>query len=387
MHTVFNRILGMALAALSFFAMTSCVNDDLPEDSDNGSAIVPGEDAMLVFRIKLPDMPATRAGEGTYEPGTGYENYINTTEEGLRIYLFGNDDKFIMRFIPMLLSPSGGEFPDTYTAVGKLTSEIESLKDFKVVVLANWPTYADSDLIPGVSTIDDLCDAESSQFNRLTEYGLDPDKGLVIPFFGVHQYSGVTFEKGKRTTLSEPVSLLRAMAKVEVVFDNPGLSLDDVILHGLNSKGYCAPKGINSQDGYDHNGQWSLDYVRTLHLVGDANEPNATNNYTHLLCKNRADGERKETWVCYVPEYRNTLVGGGPAEDRAWLELQLDVPGIILEKIFFTDYDDNHKSSPGTDFDIHRNNCYRFNVSLGKGGLIIKVQKWENAYDNKFTFE
>ncbi len=383
MHGIIRNILIMVTAVLSVSVMTSCVYDDMAEEERYS----PQDDPMLVINMKLPMTRFTRA-DGSYEPGTGYENYIDVTADGFRIYMFDSDNKFLLRFIPMLLASSEGDMSDTYTAVGKVPSELEDRGDFKIVVLANWPDYpADGSLTPGVSTIHDLCVAESSKFSRLTEYELNPDKGLTIPFFGVHQYSGVTFAKGKRTTLSEPVSLLRAMAKVEVVFDSPGLSLSDVILHGFNSTGFCAPENVNSQADYDHGGQWSEDYVKTLHLPNGANDPNQDGNLTRLFRQNLGDGERKETWVCYVPEYRNTRDGGGPADDRTWLELRPDVPGITFENIYFTDYDVNHKSVANTDFDLHRNNCYRFNVSLGKGGLIIKVQKWENTYDNNYIFE
>jgi len=336
-------------------------------------------------------MRSTRATDGIYVEGTGYENYINTTIDGFRIYLFDRNNKFILRFIPMMLTPSGGELSDTYTVVAKVPAKLESLTEFKVVVLANWLTYSDTALIEGESTIDDLCNAEWSLFNCLINHELNPDN--VIPFYGIHHYIGVSFVKGKRTTLPESVSLLRAMAKIEVIFDNPGLSLSDVILHGLNSKGYCAPTGVYSQADYDHNKQWNEDYVKSLHLIGNVNDMDATVNQTHLLCKNPGDGTQPETWVCYVPEYKNTVngEGTGAATDKAYLELKLDIDDITLENVYFTEYSNNnpdnlYKSVPGTDFDLHRNNVYRFNVSIGKGGLIINVKKWENAYDNRFVF-
>jgi len=376
----------MVMAALFVSVTTSCVYDDLTEQQDT-----PQDAPTLVFTMKLPMMRSTRAVE--YEAGTGFENYVDVAAGRFRIYLFDKDNKYLTEFSPMLIAPSGGgssDSSDTYDIVGRVPAEMESRSEFKIVVFANWPAYFEGPFTPSVTTVEDLCSHESAQFNCLTRFDLNPDENRIIPFFGVHHYTGVTFEKGKRTTLGEPVALLRAMAKIEVVFNNPGLSLSDVILHGFNSKGYCAPTGVYSQTDYDHNGQWNDDYVKTLHLVGGANESNAINNATHLLCRNRADGERKETWVCYVPEYKNTLVGGGQAGDRAWLELQLDVPGINLEKVFFVEYEVNadgqYRPIPGTDFDLHRNNCYRFNVSLGKGGLIISVQRWENTYDNNYIF-
>ncbi len=385
MHGTFINIQILITAAILSLAASSCIYDDEPAEAVER----PQDNPTLVLNMQLPSMRSGTADNGAYEPGTGYENYIDLTDDGFRIYLFDNNNKFLLRFIPMLLSPSENGASDTYTAVGEVPAALESINGFKVVVLANWPSYSDSGLIPGVSTVDDLCGAEWAQFNRLKEYELNPDKGLTIPFYGIHDYTGVTFAKGNLTTLGEPVTLLRAMAKVEVILDNSAISLSDVTIHGFNAKGYCAPAGVYSQTDYDHNGNWSEDYVKTLHLPGNANDAVQENNVSHLYCKNRSDGSQKETWICYVPEYKNTDNADGTVNYKSHIELKLDIqePGDAPFEVFFADYDENGKLIPGSDFDILRNNCYRFIVNLSHGALIIKVQKWENAYDNDFQFQ
>lgn len=371
----------MAVEVFLACAVTSCIYDDVQKEQP----AVTTDRALLVFSIQLPMMRAGSGSGGKYEVGVGNENYIDITSDGFRIYLFGADDKYITRFIPVSFASSDNGASGTYNVVGTVPAEFKNPNRFKVVVLANWPTYSDEALISGSSSIDDLCNAEWAQFNRLTDFELNPDNGATIPFYGIHEYTDITFEKGKQTILQEPVALLRAMAKVEVVFDDASISLSSVVLRGSNSKGFCAPSGVYSQSDYDHNGDWNEDYVKTLHLPGDANEAGQENNVVSLYCKNKRKGSKKETWVCYVPEYRNT--GSGDYKSR--LELMLDVqrdddtPFIV----YFADYDKEGKLQNDSYFDIHRNNLYRFTVTIDSQGAIkVIVEKWTNAFDNNFTF-
>lgn len=368
------------MAALLVGTATSCVYDkgDEPDVTDGAT--------LLSVSIQLPKMRAAAGAGNGYEPGTGYENYINTSADGMRIYMFDSSNKLLMRFVPLSVTDNGG---DMYTVVGKLPTDLESITDFKIVVLANWPNYTDDTaLIPGITTIDDLVKAASAQYNALTNFTLNPAEGRVIPFYGVHHYTGVNLLRGFQNKLKEPVALLRAMAKVEVVFETPGTSLTYVNLRGYNTTGYCAPQGVYSQTDYDHNGQWERDYVKTLHLPGDANNADAANAVLPLYRSKVAGENQNETWVCYVPEYCNTAINGVAAGFKARLELEVNgIESAVPYEIYFAKYDANGTLQPDTDFDIQRNNCYRFIVKLSHGGLIIQVIKWENTYDNDYIFE
>lgn len=368
------------MAAVFAVMATSCVYDE------NEEPVKPGDNALVSVSIQLPGMRGAATGTSGYEPGTGFENYIDVSANGMRIYMFDTSNKLLTRFVPMMVTEDAG---DIYTVVGMLPAELESTADFKIVVLANWPEYADdAALTAGTTTIDDLVTAATARYNALTNFVLNPAEGRVIPFYGVHEYTGVTFRKGKRTVLSEPVALLRAMAKVEVVFDNPGGALASVNLRGCNPTGYCAPQGVYSQTDYDHNGQWEQDYVKTLHLPGGANTADAANTLLPLYRSKKRDGDRPETWVCYVPEYCNTSIGGVATDYKSRLELTIEgLEDNTPSNIYFAEYDADGTVKAGTDFDIQRNNLYRFIVTLSHGGLIIRVQKWENTYDNEFVFE
>lgn len=379
------RSTAAALLLLAALAAASCVYDDGGEE--------PEERTLLGVGFSLPLSLAEAGGSGGYIPGEGYENYIDVrTPDNYRIYIFDAADNFIARFVPMLVSPVSDA--GRYEVVGRADA-LADRSDFKIVVLANWPAYPDdSALAAGSTTIGDLCTAATATFNALTDFELNPAEGRTIPFFGVHHYTGTTVAKGVRTTLAEPVALLRAMAKVELVVGTDGVSLKEVRLQGYNKQGYCAPEGVYSQSDYDHSGDWNADYVRRLHLVGGANDAAAASASAPLF---RKSGSQPETWVAYVPEYSNT----GAADYKSRLRFKLDIPGVDADDkvytLYFADYgadtvvgaDGSENAAPpadGTYFDLWRNNCYRFTVTVKGGLLLLNVKQWENAFDNNFEF-
>jgi len=368
---------------LALLLLTSGLGSCVYEAEDEPDPVPTG--GLLSLAIEVPSM-RVGAADGTanppYEAGVDFENYIDLTDRGLRIYLFDAQNKFITRLIPLggIPTDNTGE-KKRYTVTGVLPDDFPPTSTFKVAVLANWPVYTD-DLTAGVTTLDDLCRAEWATFSRLTNFELSRDN--KIPFFGIHEYAGITVAPGETTVLTEDITLLRAMAKVEVVLDNPNLSLASVAIRGFNAKGFCAPAGVYKQGDYDHNGNWDADYVQDLNLPGDRNDGGQAGNVAPLFCKNRRNGEQRETWVCYVPEYRNT--GNGDYKSR--LELRFDSQDATEDpyEVFFENYE-NGQAVAGSDFDIRRNNLYRFTVNLSLSGLIIKVKPWDNAYDNHFIFQ
>lgn len=396
-----SNILRLTTAVLAALAMVSCIYED-PQDE----TAVPEARTLLDISFRVPQMNAQTRAEGTegsYEDGVGYENYLDIYNGGFSIYFFDyTDNTYITSFTPVAISGPDAGNKGEYKVQTLVTNEIAELNAFKIVVLANWPSYPDDFMKAGVTTIDDLCNGVTgefdSQFDCLPGCDLDPDKGLMIPFYGIHSYTGVTIQKGKINTLAEPVALLRAMAKVEVVVDIDGVSLSTIGIRGYNKKGYCAPDKVYTHGDYDHDGDWSNDYVKTPHLIGGENYPNQQDAFLPMFCRQRRDGAKKETWVAYVPEYRNTDSPDGTVNYKSRIELTLDIQeeGAMPYSIYFAKYDDtttvkpvilDEKTEPNTCFDILRNNCYRFTVSIKGGLLIIKPEKWEYAYDNKFTFD
>ena len=229
------------------------------------------KETTLNIGFRLPTR-SLKSGE-SYEVGETYENYIDIENNNYRIYFFTSDNKFIARFEPDgFVVAEGSDYSD-YSVLGKAPAALVNHKNFKMVVLANWPQYGDDAMKAGETLLADICDAEWGYFDRFSSFELGPER--LIPFYGVHEYNNIEFKSGEATLLSEPVTLLRAVAKVEVILktdDHFDLSFSEIKIRRYNKKGYCAPKNVFSQDNYDHGGEWNSDYVSGLHLVENSND-------------------------------------------------------------------------------------------------------------------
>lgn len=395
-----------ALVSVLLCLLASCSHD--ADSTDVPSA----EDMTLSIGFKVP----TRANpdDGLYEKGSIYENYIDVPNGNYRIYFFTTDNKFIARFEPNgFITTEGSEYTQ-YNVLGKAPEGLETYSDFKVVVLANWPEYPEDDgnltLTKGETTIADICNADWAQFDCLTNFELNA--GRLIPFYGVHEYNKVEFTPGIATILDEPVTLLRAMAKVEVILEiddkefADDLSFSSLKINRYNAKGYCAPAGVFHQDDYDHNEEldkWNKDYVHTLHLVNkdpndeDNKDPNDEDSKDLSLSKVDSWEENDkiyEKWIAYVPEYQNKEVGDAYSSIKAKFNIQLedDTPHTI----YFANYKDGKtdnsdyidENNPGNRLNIERNNIYRFHVTCTSYNFNLQlfVSDWEGLYENNFEY-
>lgn len=375
------------------WALASC-SREAAEDPDVPS----GGEATLNIGFKIP----TRTAAEGYEDGETDENYIDIAGGNYRIYFFDTDNKFIAGFDPSgFISADGSDYRQ-YNVLGKAPDALVEHSTFKMVVLANWPEYPeDSDvnvtLKAGETTITDICNADWAQYDCLTDgnetnptsVALDPDADRLMPFYGVHEYNDVTFKPGVATILSEPVTLLRAMAKVEVILQTDGesdLSFSSLKINRYNAKGYCAPKDVFHQDSYDHNGNWESDYApQGVHLVGDQNNSEAKELSLRRVRRWDEGGKRYEKWTAYLPEYQNTGAGDAYSSIKARFDNVQAEPYTI----FFANYDSSGQAdnSNGNRLNIERNNIYRFTVTVRNRRLMVNVQEWEYAYDNNYTFD
>ena len=242
----------------------------------------------------------------------------------------------------------------------------------------------------GETQLADICDAEWGQFDSFSSFELGAER--LIPFYGVHEYNNIEFKPGEATLLPEPITLLRAIAKVEVILktdEHLDLSFSEVKIRRYNKKGYCAPKDVFSQEDYDHGGEWNSDYVNSLHLVENSNDAeDKTENFRFASQWTGTDGNKYEKWIAYLPEYQNIDAG-----DRfSCIEVRLSVQTDEDEphKVYFASYDENGKTNNNDNtkrFDISRNNLYRFTITVRDSRLTVNVQEWKYAYDNEYTFD
>ena len=346
------------------------------------------KETALSIGFRLPTR-SLKSGEG-YEVGETYENYIDVENNNYRIYFFTSDNKFIACFEPDgFVAAAGSDYRD-YSVLGKAPAALVNHQNFKMVVLANWPQYGDDTMKTGETLLADICDAGWGQFDCFSSFELGPER--LIPFYGVHEYNNIEFKSGEVTLLSESVTLLRAVAKVEVMLktdDHFDLSFSEVKIRRYNKKGYCAPKDVFSQGDYDHSGEWNSDYVSGLHLVENSNDAeDKIQNFRFASQWTGTDGNKYEKWIAYLLEYQNIDAG----DKYSCIEVRLDVQTGEDEpyKVYFASYDENGKTDNADNakrFDISRNNLYRFTITVRDNRLTVNVQEWKYAYDNEYTFD
>lgn len=383
-----HKSVALTLSSL-LWALSSCSNyADAPDVS-------PGGENVLSLSFKIP----TRAAADGYEEGETYENYIDITGGNYRIYFFDTDNKFIAAFDPYGFISANGNDYGQYNVLGKAPDALVGYSTFKMVVLANWPKYPeDITLKEEETTIADICNASWARYDCLTDgnetnhasVALDPDAGRLMPFYGVHEYRDVTFKAGVATILFEPVTLLRAMAKVEVMLqtdDYFDLSFSSLKINRYNAKGYCAPKDVFHQDDYDHKGNWESDYTQILHLVGDQNDSEAKELSFRRVRQWDKDGNRYEKWTAYLPEYRN--VGAGDAYSSIKAKFDIQTVDDYPHTIYFAQYSGGKTENSDVDrLNIERNNIYRFHVICSGYDLklLLTVSDWQGLYENTFDF-
>ncbi len=330
----------------------------------------------IVVRFTLPASASakTRAGDG-YEDGSLIENYIDV-QNSCKVLFFSQNNTFLGLLDHQIVAEIPGTGRQQYNLCGIPPLNLPS--DFKIMIAANWPDMSVIDnAIVGATTIDDICHAVASVFDMPPGLMLDLENGHLMPFFGIRSYSGISIQPGT-TTLPESITLLRAMAKVEIIFDSGASELHPAVtLCHFNVKGYCAPAGVYDQNDYGQGNDWDSDYLHRLHLVSadNNNDSEAAGRRAELaMC---ADGASR--WIAYVPEYRNLKADGSPAPDEAYIEIRLpsQTPDEKPFKIYFSSY--SGETSANTTlprFNIERNNIYRFNVSLHHGQLSIITRPW-----------
>lgn len=357
--------------------MVSCSRaDDEPasDDSQDGEAV-------FTFTVTTTRADATTTGDG-YEVGTANENNIDIDRNDYRVLLFDSNNKFLTRCYGVFTKTN-----DVYTFVGTTPKTAKSLK---VVVLANWGWYEDSQLVAGKTTISDLCSASWAQYSydgNTTQEILDGTRS--IPMFGVRSFSVSSFTKGKTIDLtSSPITLLRAMAKVELSIENfdsyKSYSFSSVAIQNYNTQGYCAPN-VTDRDQYDHDQTWSDDYAEALNLVSGKETTDAIS-----FVEDKANNK----WIIYLPEYQN-LTDDGTAlrtDDKAskitTTITMTNNDGTETKSFdfYFAEYYENNNLVEKY-VNVERNNIYRYKVRISNSTFVVDTGDWNGAFDNTVDFK
>lgn len=371
------RLLGMiAAAVMAAVALVACSDDtQVPSaGNDDGAGKL-----KITFRVASPATGISRWDDAdkVYEDGTGLESTIDFASESYRVYFFDTDGKFIAewRHLAEMHVLTGKDYW-LYTFTGSVPDALKEHRRFSVMVLANWPSYPDyhSESLDGKSIGDVITNTEWGCFNAFDSFVLSVAEQRLIPFYGFASFTDndIIFEDGTTYDLGD-INLLRAMAKVEVTVDMVSLP-DDVtlegapVVRGINPKGFCAPLG-KIGTGKD----WNTDYVTDIHLPfgNNSNDAGAMGNEADML----KVGDN--TWIAYLPEFRNT--GGTGADNCSRIELKLsyrDEPFVLN----FAEYDsDGRPDNVNGRYDIRRNDLYRFNVKgdIHEIKFKLTVEEWK----------
>ena len=228
--------------------------------------------------------------------------------------------------------------------------------------------------VEGALTINDLSsetlDCRLEVFANCTKGSETFTQGTSTPIWG-EKMTTLNLRKGEATELTEPIYLLRAMAKVEVMVAEGVGELQSVTVDKYNQTGYVLPKFPETfPEGYD--GTEDLDQDAVFN-------PNTTTPETNLGFTPDGNGG----FYVYLPEYQNVGEGASPAQ----MTVTIDDKTYPLE---FKIYDDESNDKY---FNIVRNHYYQYiitgvadDVVSVKLSLQYQVIDWKEVDKNTLEF-
>ena len=365
------RHLSILIAGIATWVCCGC---DSPETQDINSSDGMRVEHTIGLYIHTGHTPLSRATPpGSYDKGSGFENYIDIAGNDLRIALYDTSDNWITTIGDPAVTPfSETSSSKTYLLEFKVDKDLRQQlgSSFKVLMLANWrghyPDLANagslSELFDKVSTADYWIDYSAG----LPSWNLDASDKIAM--FGVSQYDGVNLRPDMAAFLGD-LHLLRALAKIEVWESAETADhIKSVSLTRHMTKAVPMPKGVTHQDAYVKN-NYDNDYVTYPSLpTGSGMSYSCETSDPLPLLRNPADGH----YTVYVPEFPNKSRDGNT---RAQLKIEFEQYDAGDYYIDFKYYNDAPEPSvPGEYFDILRNYWYQFEVSKLREYLKVEVQ-------------
>lgn len=433
-------ILRLLLAVGLIVAATACTDEadapDRPTPADPKVGTI-----SLYLGMGDTFAPASRAAsssrtpEGTYNPGAGFENYIDISRGDFRLYAFdGNTNagstasenstlyceipNADITIVPVDFGPDNRHYILSFPITQSFKDHFEAV-GLKLVLLANWhgsyptvaprtddpagtETHADPavayDLTPGTATLQDLVSnskaimgyysptASEILGGNFPKASLTPavDRDNLIPLFGVRNYGTLPAIEPGNSHWLETLNLLRALAKVEV-YDAPDspVHISAARITRYNTRLYKAPLGINEEADYV-TGKYDTDYGNAPSIPspeGSNYESDDALPMQTVEVKN-ADNSVSKHFVIYVPEYQNLTAAGVRTDtERMRIELEYgDKPtgtdAAKDTKKYYIDFaiyttDGNGPSTIRNYFNVCRNYWYKFEVTKDRE---VKVQ-------------
>lgn len=288
------HLIGAVACLLLAFVMTACSDSaaEFMEPAADSGENVGAKVYRAGFYINVGGLPdnSRATPSGNYYPGEGVENYIDLESpmrSNLKVILYDLNDNLLGEMTDLIVTPLDSyDSSKRYHIEGATTADISTGR-FKVMVLANWPSYPETPDMESVFA----CQFEFS--------GELPSKERPIPFYGIRavEFSGV---KPGVTVNIGTIHLLRALAKIEVTYNDQSgqWNLSDIFMTSYNKRGLCAP-AVRNQSDYVKD-DWNRDYLDRVYVPS---EPGRDEN---LFFHEVESGRR---WLLYMPEYCNSMSG------------------------------------------------------------------------------
>ena len=369
LHILLVGVLGILAASCSQEA------DDPTVDSRGEK-----EKVLIRFTIALDEpKAASRTSWDGYDPesenkgeiGSVAENYINPSTVQVLIYDMNGTPMGELKEVTVTpATDKNDNNQHLYDLTGAFEADADQISslDFKLMVFANTPKKSD------------LNNPDTWQF----AYPLADGAG--IPMWGIATFTGVDLSgrtsEGNAAELSEPIYMLRSMAKIEVTLNseaNGGYELSGVTLNKAMKNGLVMPKlRTDAPADVTIKGLESTEALGIEEVFnpsdGDVDEASFTGN--------------GNTYYIYVPEYDASSDNGNLEINLALTNGTKDETGndVITTKSF-THGGYSGGAYSNTPWNVVRNHYYKYTVSISDSGkdleVIITIKAWNKR---KFTY-
>ena len=333
----------LLLAGLFGMLTTSCSQE---EDLDSQAS---DKKVQVVFTIALDGQSArsraTWGSEYDNNIGNDFDNQINPDQLFVKLTLTDANNTATTYDVRNIAYWQEGGINE-YKFVGEVPVTLSSTATYtsaKIVVYAN---------------VDNVSEAFT------TNYSTNPGTGVkYIPMWGVKTITSFSLTPGSMTDLgaSNPICLLRSMAKVEVIMANNDYEISSIQLNRYNTTGNCLPTGATEA---------TTTSALVLEQEGVFNPVTSLGQVNNTFAESTTSGGYK-CYTLYVPEYDNLTT----PTNASTITVTIDGKNYDIE---FKNY--SNGAATGSAYNIVRNHIYRFNITAVKSGLnlTLSVAPWND---------
>ena len=383
MQTRFLRLLTISLILM---LPTGCYHNDKNDLT---------EEESLVVKINLTVPNAATGTRAATEPGNAAENYIDVDGD-YHVLIF--DKAGVMADVVKMeeceITSEAGSLT-TYTLSGKMTIPDEAararLETFQMMVLANWksfdessvyptfpPTYPEGgtvsrndfytkDAVPSGLIPNSLCFTMPQRSETAWQPGIDGQKHL-IPMFGISDPISLDYAITMGKYGDSPItsiSMLRSIAKVEIVDAMEGQDISGITLSRSNAVGRFIPNLDKDSPSLPQSAA-NENYISNLALF----KAPYTRDYTDQSGETRT---ACPVYVAYIPEMELS------SSSRPQFTLTTG------SSTYTFDFDNYVDGDPVNTLEaVLRNHIYRYTVT--ENGVLLNislsVEDWKMLWDD-----